>query len=127
MRDNAKRRREYSRRRRLHEQLRLQADVLCDSHEEGRQTIVLNRMMNLILDIVGERNLNSETRQALANHFSDCPYDKGHANTVELGGAYERNMLSLDGQFDISDLAKRIVWSDTRASRTIETTYRKGV
>jgi len=120
MRDNAKRRREYSRRRRLHEQLRLQADVLCDSHEEGRQTIVLNRMMNLILDIVGERNLNSETRQALANHFSDCPYDKGHANSVELGGSFERDMLSLEGSFDIRELSKRIIWSDTRASRTIE-------
>jgi hypothetical protein len=68
---NEKRRAEHARRRRLFEQLRLQADVLCDSHKESQQTIVLGRMMNIILDVVGTRKLNSETRQALADHFTD--------------------------------------------------------
>jgi hypothetical protein len=119
-RTNKSRRSEYARRRRLFEQLRLQADVLCDSYEDHKQTVVLGRMMNIILDIVGERSLNSETRQALADHFVDSAYDKSIDPTVKLGGTGERNVLHLDGLFDISDLAKRIIWTDTRASRVIE-------
>jgi hypothetical protein len=94
--------------------------VLCDSHEEGKQSVVLGRMLNIILDIVGHRSLNSVSRQALANHFSDSAYDKSIDCTVKLGGTDERNVLHLDGLFDIADLAKRIVWTDTRASRTID-------
>jgi hypothetical protein len=120
MRTNDSRRREYARRKRLFEQLRLQADVLCDSNEDHKQTVVLGRMMNIILDIVGHRSLNDVTRQALANHFSDSAYDKSLDPTVKLGGSGERNMLHLDGLFDITDLAKRIIWTDTRASRVIE-------
>jgi hypothetical protein len=120
MRTNEKRRREYSRRRRLYEQLKLQADILYDSHEDHKETVILGRMMNIILDIVGQRGLNSETRQALADHFVDSAYDKSIDPTVELGGTDERNVLHLDGLFDIADLAKRIVWTDTRASRTID-------
>jgi hypothetical protein len=120
MRTNDKRRREYARRRQLFEQLRLQADVLCMTHTEGKETVVLGRMMNIILDVIGERKLNSVTRQALANHFSDCLYDHGTNPTIKLGGTDERNMLHLDGQFDIADLAKRIVWTETRPHRTLD-------
>jgi hypothetical protein len=79
-------------------------------------------MMNIILDIIGPRRLNDESRQALANHFSDSAYDKSIDPTVKLGGTGERNVLHLDVLFDITDLAKRVIWTDTRASRVIEGT-----
>lgn len=107
------------RRRVLCEQLRLQSEILCDSHrQEGRQTIVLSRMMNIILDILGRRELNDATRQALANHFEDSAYAR--EGSVELGGDGERNALYLDGAFRIDELAKRITWSQARTGETIE-------
>jgi hypothetical protein len=100
------------RKKQLFEQLRLQAEILCDSHEESRQTIVLNRMMRVILDIVGERKINQAARQALADHFTDCATST--LPTVELGGPHVRNAIHLDGHFDIGDLAKRITWTEAR-------------
>jgi len=114
---NEKRRAESARRKRLFEQLRLQGEVLCDSHKEGQQTIVLSRMLNIILDIVGTRKLNSETRQALADHFKDSA--EMYEGAVRLGGEEDRNTLYLDGAFRIEDLAKRIVWSGERTGQTI--------
>jgi hypothetical protein len=119
MRTNSKRRRDHARRRQLFEQLRLQAEVLCDSHEEGKQTIVLGRMMNIILGIVGERRLNDATRQELANHLTDSANGGPDITRVELGGTGDRNTLYLDGTFRIEDLAKRIIWSSARGSQTI--------
>jgi hypothetical protein len=116
---NERRRRERARRRMLFEQLRLQADILCDSHrEEARQTIVLNRMLNIILDIVGPRKINDVSRQALADHFYDCAHRR--EGSVQLGGEGERNALHLDGAFRIDELARRIVWSEARTGEVIE-------
>ena len=110
---------ERARRHRLFEQLRLQSEILCDSHEDGKQNVILERMMRIMLEIRGEK-LNDETRQALANHFADSVYDRGTENTVELGGPYERNLLHLAGSFDIGDLSKRLTWTRERHGETIE-------
>ena len=56
MRDNDKRRREHARRQQLFEQLRLQAEILCDSNKESKQTVVLNRMMLIILTSQGRED-----------------------------------------------------------------------
>lgn len=120
MRKNSDRRQQAARRKYLFQQLKLQADILCDSHEEGRQSMILGRMMNILLDILGPRSLNETSRKTLAEHFKDSLFDKGSNATVELGGPFERNALRLDGVFDIGDLTKRLTWSDTRSSRTIE-------
>jgi hypothetical protein len=120
MRDNEQRRREQARRRRLFEQLRLQAEILCDSYkQEHKQTVVLNRMMLIIMDITGQRGLNSAKRQALADHFTDCALSQ-EGSTVELGGGADRNVISISGNYDIADLAKRIAWSEVRTNETIE-------
>ena len=120
MRDNDKRRREYARRQRLFEQLRLQAEILCDSNkQEHKQTIVLNRMMLVIMDITGHRGLNSAKRQALADHFTDCALSQ-EGSTIELGGGQDRNIISISGNYDIADLSKRIAWSEVRTGETIE-------
>jgi len=99
--------------------LELQASILCDSHDEKKEGVILSRMMRIILETVSER-LNNEKRQALADHFADCVYDRGTETIVELGGPYERNLLHLAGSFDIEDLAKRIVWTRERHGETIE-------
>ena len=119
MRDNNKRRREYARRQQLFEQLRLQAEILCDSNKESKQTVVLNRMMLIILDITGQRGLNSAKRQALADHFTDCALSQ-EGSTIELGGGEDRNVISISGNYDIADLAKRIAWSQERTGQTLE-------
>lgn len=119
MRDNNKRRREHARRQQLFEQLRLQADILCTTRAESKQTIVLNRMMLVIMEITGQRGLNSAKRQALADHFTDCALSQ-EGSTVELGGGQDRNTISISGNYDISDLAKRIAWSQERTGETLE-------
>ena len=121
MRDNKKRRQAYARKRQLFEQLRLQVDVLCDSHDDRKETIVMARMMRIILGMTAHRNLNNATRQALADHFVDCA-NAGDPQ-IELGGAYDRDSLYLNGSFRISDLAKRVVWTQARTDTTIENTY----
>ena len=121
MRDNQKRRRVYARKRQLYQQLRLQADILCESHDESKEAIVLGRMMNIILGITVQRRLNNVTRQALADHFVDCA--QAGDPTIELGGAYDRDSLYLNGSFRVSDLAKRLVWTQNRTDTTIENTY----
>lgn len=106
------------RRRMLCEQLRLQAEILCESHRhEGQQNIVLNRMFNIILDLKHDR-INETSRQILANHFVDCGYL--HEGSVELGGEGNRNALYLDGAFKIDELAKRLTWSEVRTGEVIE-------
>jgi hypothetical protein len=112
--------RERQRRKRLFEQLRLQADILCDSYRDDRRVaVILSRMLLVILDIIGKRGLNSAKRQALADHFTDCAVDTGK-QSIELGGGQDKDLLYLDGAFNIGDLAKRIAWSEARTGQTIE-------
>lgn len=113
MRDNQKRRRAYARKRQLFDQLLLQSQILCDSHDERRQTIILNRMMKVILSMVAHRKINNVTRQVLADHFTDCA--NAGDPTIELGGPWDRDSLYLNGSFRIADLAERIVWSEVRS------------
>lgn len=82
-RTNEKRRREYAKRRQQYAQLRLQAEALYESHKDAKETQILNRMLNILLDILGERKLNDVNRQALANHFSDCIEDQASVYTVQ--------------------------------------------
>src|SRR4029077_3452656 len=119
MRTNERRRQERSRRQQLFQQLRLQADILCTTQAESKQTVVLNRMMLVILDIVGQRGLNSAKRQALADHLTDCALSQ-EGSVVELGGGQDRNIISISGNYNIADLAKRVAWSEERSGQTIE-------
>lgn len=118
MRDNRKRRAAYARKRQLFEQLRLQADILCDSHDEKKEVVVMSRMVHIILGMTAQRGLNETKRQALANHFVDCA--NAGDPTIELGGPYDRDTLYLNGSFRVSDLAKRITWTTNRTDQTIE-------
>jgi hypothetical protein len=110
---------ERRRKKQLCEQLRLQSEILCDSYDNAQRSgVVVNRMLLIILDIMGER-LNDVTRQALASHFTDSAINRREAR-VELGGTGDRNTLYLDGAFRISDLAKRISWSEARTGQILE-------
>lgn len=116
---NEQRRKARALRRQQYGQLKLQADILCESHRnDGQQTIILSRMMNIILDIVGRRKLNDQSRQVLADHFEDCAIRVEGA--VQLGGDGDKDAIFLDGAFRIDELARRIVWSEARHGETIE-------
>jgi hypothetical protein len=120
VRDNAKRRAERARRKRLYAQLQLQADILYESYnDDAKATVMINRMMLILLDIVGRRKMNSEKRQALADHFTDCALNK-EGCVIELGGPGDRDVISISGSYNIDDLAKRITWGEARTAQTIE-------
>jgi hypothetical protein len=121
-RDNEKRRREQARKRQLFGRLLLQAQILYDSHKESEQTVMLNRMMLIILDVIGQRGLNSAKRQALADHFTDCALSQ-EGSVVELGGEGDRDTISISGNYDIADLAKRITWSEVRTGETLDESH----
>jgi hypothetical protein len=111
---------ERARRKRLFGQLRLQADILCESYDkEAKSTVIIGRMMLIILEIIGQRSLNSEKRQALADHFTDSAFSK-EGSVVELGGAGNRDRIYISGEYSIGDLAKRIAWSEARGAQTID-------
>jgi hypothetical protein len=113
MRDNQKRRRANERKKYLYQQLKLEGEVLCDSHiVKDDEAIILDRMLNIILRIMSKRGLNNVTRQALANHFTDCA-QPGEPH-IELGGPYDRDSIYINGAFKIPELAERIVWIQNR-------------
>lgn len=118
-RDNAQRRKDYARKKEMFRRLKLQADILYDSNSEREQTIVLNRMMLIILEVVGQRKLNDVRRQAIANHFTDSAVGGTDCN-VELGGEGDRDIIHLSGSFRIDDLAKRITWSEERGGPILD-------
>ena len=110
MRDNEKRRAERARRRQLFDQLKLQADILCESYNnEAKSTIIIGRMMLIILDVVGMRKMNNAKREALVDHLTDSAINK-EGSVIELGGTGNRDMVHISGNYSISDLAKRIAW-----------------
>ena len=110
---------ERARRKRLFGQLKLQADILYDSYNsEGKSSVIIGRMMLIILEIVGQRAMNTERREALADHFTDSSVSAGAV--VELGGPGDRDIIHISGNYSISDLAKRITWGDVRAPETID-------
>jgi hypothetical protein len=116
---NKQRREERARRRTLFEQLKLQGEILCESNSNPtRQSVVLNRMLNTILNLVKDRKVNDVVRQVLADHFTDCAHRS--EGTVQLGGEGERNYIYLDGAFHIDELAKRIVWAGVRGAPILE-------
>jgi|SoimicMinimDraft_3_1059731.scaffolds.fasta_scaffold93878_2 hypothetical protein len=120
MRDNEKRRAERARRRQLFDQLKLQADILCESYNnEAKSTIIIGRMMLIILEVIGQRGLNSAKKQALADHFTDSAISK-EGSVVELGGPGNRDRICISGEYSLGDLAKRLAWSESRGGQTIE-------
>lgn len=120
MRDNEKRRAERARRRQLFDQLKLQADILCESYNnEAKSTIIIGRMMLIILDVVGMRKMNNAKREALVDHLTDSAINK-EGSVIELGGTGNRDMVHISGNYSISDLAKRIAWGEARGGQTIE-------
>lgn len=105
----------------LYEQLRLQAEMLCESHDTLKTREILSRMFGLMLEVTKqERSLNAEARQVLADHFIDSSYDTGAEPDVELGGPHNRNALHLSGSFDVEELAKRLVWSSERYREVVD-------
>lgn len=111
---------ERAKRKRLFAQLKLQADILYESYNhEHKSSIIIGRMMMIILEIVSKRSMNSEKRQALADHFTDCAVSKP-SSVVELGGPSDRDIIYISGQYRIGDLARRIAWGEARGAETIE-------
>lgn len=111
---------ERAKRKQLFERLKLQADILCESYNsEAKSTVILGRMMLILLEIVGKRGMNSERRQALADHFTDCATSPA-GSVVELGGPSDRDIIYISGHYRIGDLARRIAWGDARGAETLE-------
>ena len=92
----------------LRDQLLLVAELLCDSHRSNPATDpeLIDKAFNLVLQMKKTYKVREGERQALAQHFQDCPFRHGAHNDVSFDG----NMLSLSGHFDMRALADRMVW-----------------
>jgi hypothetical protein len=100
-----------ARRKQLAEQLKLQAEILCESHKETRKRrAVLNNMLSVILELLrADAHMNQEKRKALAQHFENSAF--GGTPIVEVGDdVFDRDMIHINGSFAVSDLAKKMIW-----------------
>lgn len=89
---------------RLKQQLRLQGELLCDSHKDFHNEI-LGRMMKAIGAILNLR-LSEDKKASLAAVFDQCKWREEQVTEISWSG----NMIHLCGEFDLRELAKRIVW-----------------
>jgi hypothetical protein len=84
------------------QEIRLQAEMLCDSHE-NKQRELLNRMLKSLIEALKAYKLDEDQKQLLVEHFTEAGIDMPHV-------ARSGNSLRLEGNFDIRELAKRMVW-----------------
>jgi hypothetical protein len=84
------------------QEIRLQAEMLCDSHE-NRQQELLNRMLKSLIEALKAYKLDEDQKQLLVELFKDSGIDMPH---VSRSG----NSLRLEGNFDIRELARRMIW-----------------
>lgn len=93
---------------RLRQQLRLAGELLCDSHMHGlTMREIIGRMMKAIIELLRVK-LDDEKRQSLAAVFDQSRWRE--EGVVEI--SYDGNMIHLKGEFDMRELAKRMVWID---------------
>lgn len=95
---------------RLKQQLRLAGALLCESHNGYMLTTereILGRMMKAIIELQ-RTTLDAEKRQSLAAVFDQSRWRE--EGVVEI--SYDGNMIHLRGEFDMRELAKRMVWID---------------
>lgn len=84
------------------EEIRIQAELLCDSHTDQQQEL-LNRMLKSLISALKTYKLDEDDKQLLVQHFERSGVEHP---TVSRSGNYIR----LEGSFDIRELAKRMLW-----------------
>lgn len=106
----ARDRRRAVRRRYIVAQLRLQSDVLCESHtkNKAKDRAIIARMLRNVLILMGDSTLNQAKREAFRDHLSDCAYTI--EPFVELGEEFERDLVHISGVFNMRELSKRMIW-----------------
>lgn len=99
---------------RLVAQLALQAQLLCESHDRRKQGFgtlgnenraLLGRMFRYLAELLRIK-LDDSSRAALAAVFDQCKWREEQVTEISWSG----NMIHLNGEFDMRELAKRLVW-----------------
>lgn len=94
-------------------QLKVQVDSLCESHKRRsvkRIDETLNRVLRTVIELRAGR-LGADEREAFVEHLVTCSY---HGEPyVELSKEpNESSLVHVSGVFDLSELSKRMVWSN---------------
>lgn len=106
---NQERKRKRRRETVLIHRLRLQAEVLCESHGTGRQEIA-KRMLPVLLELLTVPRVNDQRRKELADVLAGASY--GDDQTIWVEG----DEIFIHGSFGVKDLAKRMVWGKGNAT-----------
>jgi hypothetical protein len=96
-------------RRRLAKALTLQAEIVSESHSKEdttRMHAALDRMLKTIMELrVDERD--AQTRRVdFIEHLKHCAYGAAYVEQDDE----QKNLLIVEGTFDLSKLSKRMVW-----------------
>ena len=85
--------------------IKLLSDLLCESHSAKRRDEIVARMLPLLLQIT-PKGKKADRQKALAQVLKRCAY-AGDEATVIIDDA---GLLFVNGNFDVDDLANRMVW-----------------
>lgn len=89
------------------ELLRLQAELLCDSHSASVQEELVQRLFCTVMRLLPKKQAKKAKRRALHELFVNSAYD-GVPTVIATGDS-----IFLNGAFDVDLLCSQIVWKST--------------
>lgn len=91
----------------LRETLKLQGDLLCESHTESHNGDRERRMFEALLELMKLDRLSDERKQS----FGDALF-KASLFGTSVDIRFSGNIVTIHGDFDLREVAKRMVWGE---------------
>lgn len=100
----------------LRNALLLQAELLCDSHSikysnadaATYNSELMARIFATVLELMQQGRLSEERKKSFGDSMFKCAYRDELLPNIVIDG----NMISIRGEFDLRELAKRMVWGE---------------
>ena len=73
---------------------------------DGKRSAALRRLLRTALLLTSKRTLNDQLRKSFVEAFAESAYGDVAVNEDEA----LKNVVVIDGSFDMMELAKRIIW-----------------
>jgi hypothetical protein len=90
----------------LLERIEIQARSAKDRRDKAR-TDTLHRLLKTALELTARRQLNDEIRERFVEALQGCEY--GGESVVSFKDM-PHNVVRIDGEFDLVELAKKLAW-----------------
>jgi hypothetical protein len=87
------------------ETLRTQIEMACESHNEQERRERLNRVFGTVLRELKSYNMDANQKEMLVEIFRESARHDAGTTVIRSG-----NFLTVHGEFDIRELARRMVW-----------------